>query len=125
MPIEKTEKQPSIENKEEKNQTLTAQQLKDQEFIQKLVTLQTKQPSEDAQQFIATGDKRFIAKAGRGINIPGIDDKTYQSIKHQCSLRYVDGFGDLLYGKNHRRYYDAIVDYAKAYNAVILKTCLK
>ena len=98
-------------------------QSKDHEFIQKLADLNQRNPVDDAQQAIASGDKKFIAKAGRGLNIPGVDANTYSMLKGQCGLRYERGFGDQLYGQHHRRFYSAFVIYAEKYNQTILSAC--
>ena len=98
-------------------------QAKDEAFIQKLADLQQRNAINDAQQALANGDKRFIAKAGRGLNIPNISPATYSSVKERCGLRYENGFGDMLYGENHRRYYRAFIHYAEQYNATILAAC--
>ena len=96
---------------------------KDNDFIQKLADLQKRNPRADATQALSSGDKRFIAKAGRGLSIPGIDVTSYAKMKDRCSLRYEDGFGDMLYGEHHRRYYGALVAYAEQYNQTIRPTC--
>jgi hypothetical protein len=96
---------------------------KDHEFIQKLANLKQRNPVDDAQRAIADGNKKFIAKAGRGLNIPGIDANTYLLLKGQCGLRYEQDFGDQLYGKYHRRYYSAFIAYAKRYNQAMLSAC--
>jgi hypothetical protein len=96
---------------------------KDHEFIQKLADLNQRNPVDDAQQAIASGDKKFIAKAGRGLNIPSIDANTYSMLKGQCGLRYERGFGDQLYGQHHRRFYSAFVAYAERYNQTMLSAC--
>ncbi|MCK5918534.1 MAG: hypothetical protein KAG34_08915 [Cocleimonas sp.] len=98
-------------------------QSKDHEFIQKLADLNQRNPVADAQQAIASGDKKFIAKAGRGLNIPSIDVNTYSMLKGQCGLRYERGFGDQLYGQYHRRFYSAFVAYAERYNQTMLSAC--
>ena len=105
------------------NNVTSSKEIKDQAFIQKLADLKRRSPVSDAQQAIANGDKRFIAKAGRGLNIPSISPSTYAQVKHGCGLRYENGFGDVLYGENHRRYYSAFVNYAEQYNLTILRTC--
>ena len=101
----------------------STKETKDQAFIQKLADLQQRNPINDAQQAIANGDKRFIAKAGRGLNIPSISSTTYSSVKGRCGLRYEYGFGDVLYGENHSRYYGAFIRYAGLYNTTILSAC--
>lgn len=101
----------------------SSKEAKDQAFVQKLVDLQQRNPINDAQKAITSGDKRFIAKAGRGLNIPNIDPTTYSSVKRHCGLRYEYGFGDVLYGANHRRYYSAFMQYAGQYNSTILAAC--
>ena len=98
-------------------------QSKDHEFIQKLADLKQRSPVDDAQRAIASGDKKFIAKAGRGLNIPGIDANSYPMLESQCGLRYERGFGDQLYGQHHRRFYSAFVAYAERYNQTMLSAC--
>jgi hypothetical protein len=104
---------------------VSSQQAKDQQFIQKLVELKQRDPVKDAQQAIAKGTLQLIAKAGRGLSIPGVDVSKYPELKQKCGMRYQDGFGDLLYGQHHRRYYSALYAYAEKYNKVILQTCYK
>jgi hypothetical protein len=96
---------------------------KDDQFIQRLAELKQQNPVKDAQQAIANGNKQFIAPATRGGGIPGIDSNQYSILKRKCGLRYKEGFGDILYGKHHQRYYDALFSYAKEYNKTILRGC--
>jgi len=110
-------------NKGNTNKVTSSKEMKDQAFIQKLADLQQRDPVFDAQQAITKGDRRFIAKAGRGLNIPSISPATYSQVKGNCGLRYENGFGDVLYGANHRRYYSTFVNYAGQYNLTILRNC--
>ncbi len=110
-------------NKGNTNNATSSKEMKDQAYIQKLADLKRRSPVADAQQAIDSGDKRFIAKAGRGLNIPSISSATYSQVKSRCGLRYENGFGDVLYGENHRRYYSAFVNYAEQYNLTILRAC--
>lgn len=96
---------------------------KDSAFDQKLSALKNKNPERDARAAIANGNKKFIAKAGRGFNVPGIAAADYEQVKGACGLNYADGFGDVIYGEKHREYYGAFLEYAKRYNTAILKAC--
>jgi len=98
-------------------------QTKDQQFIQKLAELKQQDPVKDAQQAISNGTFKLIARAGRGLNIPGVDASKYSELKQKCGVRYQKGSGDLLYGKHHRRYHSALHEYAEKYNKVILQAC--
>ena len=102
---------------------ISSVQAKDEQFIQRLAVLKQRNPEKDAQQAIAKGDKRFIAKAGRGLMIPSIDAKQYAQLQGKCGLQYKEGFGDFLYREHHQRYYNAMMAYAAAYNTVILAVC--
>lgn len=105
------------------NEVPHTKQSKDEQFIQELADLKQKKPVQDAQQAIANGNKKLIAKAGRGLTIPGIDVNQYPILKAKCGLEYKQGFGDVLYGEHHRRYYNALFSYAKVYNQTMLNAC--
>lgn len=98
-------------------------QTKDQQFIQKLAKLKQRDPVKDAQHAISKGRFKLIVKAGRGLNIPGVDPSKYSELKQKCGVRRQDGYGDVLYGKHHRRYFSALHEYAEKYNKEILKVC--
>lgn len=96
---------------------------KDDMFVKKLADLLMKDPVVDANIAIAKGDTRLIAKAGRGLNVPGFSAAEAAVLKPKCGLRYEDGFGDMLYGENHQRYYKALIEYARQYNVTIKPAC--
>lgn len=96
---------------------------KDNAFEKKLSVLKKKNPEQDAKRAIGQGNRTFLVKAGRGLNIPGVSAAQYEQVKRVCGLNYADGFGDVIYGEKHRQYYSAFVEYATRYNTVILTAC--
>jgi len=97
---------------------------KDSEYIDLLVALSQRNPAMEAQQDIARGQRSVMGYyAGRaGLKIPGLTPQ--QQAGQRCSLRTLDGLGDVIYGQNHLKYRVALRRFAKAYNIAMMPACL-
>jgi hypothetical protein len=87
--------------------------------------LQHADSEKDALAAIARKDYRLLAISGRGNMLPGVKPELAEQAKKQCKERFMDGMGDTLRDKEHRKLWKKGRDYAVAYNTIILKSCLK
>ena len=88
-----------------------------------LEALNQRNPAAEAQQAITRGDKAVMGYyAGRaGLKIPGFDYQEQSA--NTCSLKTLDGLGDVIYGENHLKYRVALRNFARQYNIAIKHTC--
>ncbi len=96
----------------------------DRKFITMLQELSRRNPAQEAQQSIASGERNIMGYyAGRGgLKLPGLTLE--QQASQRCTLKTLDGLGDVIYGKNHLKYRVALRRFAKAYNIAMLPNCL-
>jgi len=97
---------------------------RDSEYISLLQNLRQRDPSQEAQQAAFRGDRTLMGYyAGRaGLKFPGLTPQ--QQANNRCTLKTLDGLGDVIYGENHLKYRVALRRFAKAYNAAMLPVCL-
>jgi len=96
----------------------------DSEYADLLASLSQRNPVTEAEQDMASGQRSVMGYyAGRaGLKIPGFTQQ--QQARQQCSLRTLDGLGDVIYGENHLKYRVALRRFAKAYNIAMMPACL-
>lgn len=97
---------------------------RDSEYANLLATLSQRNPEAEAQQAMARGERSVMAYyAGRaGLKMPGYTAQ--QQANQRCSLKTLDGLGDVIYGENHLRYRVALRRFAKRYNIAMMPVCL-
>jgi len=97
---------------------------KDREYADLLVVLSQRDPMAEARRDIASGQRNVMGYyAGRaGLKIPGLTPQ--QQAAQRCSLKTLDGLGDVIYGENHLKYRVALRRFAKAYNIAMIPACL-
>lgn len=97
---------------------------KDSEYANLLDGLSQRNPTIEAQQDMARGERSVLGYyAGRaGLKIPGLTPP--QQATQRCALKTLDGLGDVIYGENHLKYRVALRRYAKAYNIAMMPACL-
>ncbi len=97
----------------------------EREAVTALSWLQEADAVRDAQQAIASGDKRLLAMASRAPSIPGVPEESRERVETLCGLRYVEGSTDAVLGDVHLKLLQAAREYAKEYNQLMLDACLK
>lgn len=95
----------------------------DQHFIQKLATLNRKNPVSDAQTAIQKGKPHFLCNIGRSSTVPGLTPETYAEAREHCPTHCLDGVSDAIYGRNHAQYLSAAVAYSASWNQVVIDAC--
>lgn len=95
----------------------------DQKFRELLQTLSKRDPKLEAQQAIISGDHFLIGYySGRaGLKVPGLSSQ--QKETQRCTLKTIDGLGDVIYGENHLKYRIAMRNFAKVYNTNMSEVC--
>lgn len=89
-----------------------------------LQALSQRDPTTEAQQAMAQGERSLMGYyAGRGgLKFPGLSPQ--QQADQRCSLKVLEGLGDVIYSENHLKYRVALRKFAKSYNAAMLPACL-
>ena len=97
---------------------------RDSQYINLLQELSRRNPEVEAQQAIAAGDRSVMAYyAGRaGLKIPGFNGE--EQAAQSCSLKTLDGLGDVIYGENHLKYRVALRNFARSFNTAMKPICL-
>ena len=97
---------------------------KDMEYAGLLQGLSQRTPEQEAQQAIARGEAHVLGYyAGRGgLKLPGLNPE--QQATQKCTLKTLDGLGDVIYGDNHLKYRVAMRKFAGRYNLAMLPACL-
>ena len=97
---------------------------RDSEYIGLLQVLSQRSPEQEAQQAAARGDRSIMGYyAGRaGLKLPGLSPE--QQAVQKCTLKTLDGLGDVIYGDNHLKYRVALRKFAGRYNLAMLPNCL-
>ncbi len=103
------------------NENITS---KDREYIGLLQELSQRNPEQEAQQAAARGERSILGYyAGRGgLKLPGLTQE--QQAVQKCTLKTLDGLGDVIYGDNHLKYRVALRQFAGRYNSAMLSACL-
>lgn len=94
----------------------------DIDYAARLSTLESRNPETEAQQAVMRGERYLLAYySGRaGLKIPGLSNPDQ---KAGCSLKTIDGMGDVIYNEAHLRYRVAMRNFAKAFNSKMLPNC--
>lgn len=92
--------------------------------VESLLWLRKADAAQDAQVSLDRGDKRLLAMASRGTNIPGIAPELISKAKSICGVRYLPGSTDMVTGNTHLRLLQAAEEYATDYNKIVIEQCL-
>ena len=92
--------------------------------VTSLTWLRDADATRDARQAIERGDKRLLAMATRGPNMPGVPAEQVSKAKSVCGIRYVEGSTDAVMGETHLKLLQAAQAYASQYNSIMLDACL-
>jgi hypothetical protein len=94
----------------------------DIDYAARLKALESRNPAAEAQQAAMRGERNLMGYySGRaGLKIPSLSDP---SQKGACSVKTLDGMGDVIYNEAHLRYRVAMRNFAKAFNASMLPHC--
>lgn len=93
-------------------------------YAQKLQALRKRKPILEAQQEILTGNRFFLEfQSGRGEmrSVPGLTLE--QTVNTSCGFKRLDGFGDMLYGRNHLKYQIELKEFAEKFNLTMFLSC--
>ena len=103
------------------NENITS---KDREYVSLLQGLSQRNPEQEAQQATARGERSILGYyAGRGgLKLPGLTPE--QQAAQKCTLKTLDGLGDVIYGDNHLKYRVALRKFAGRYNLAMLSACV-
>jgi len=97
---------------------------RERDAVSHLTWLQDADATRDAQRAIRRGDRRLLAMATRGPDLPGVPADQVSRAKSVCGIRYVEGSTDAVMGQTHLKLLQAARDYASQYNRIMLDTCL-
>ncbi len=92
--------------------------------VESLLWLQKADAMKDAQAGLARGDKRLLAMAMRGSQIPGIAPELVSKAKSVCGVRYLPGSTDTVMGETHMKLLQVAKSYAEEYNRIMVEHCL-
>ena len=97
---------------------------RDGEYIGKLQNLLQRNPEMEAQQAMARGERILMGYyAGRaGLKFPGLSPE--QQSNQTCTLKTLDGLGDVIYGNDHLKYRVELRKFAGRYNIAMMPVCL-
>ena len=95
----------------------------DAQFVKMLGNLQTKNPKQDAQTAMASGERYFLCNAGRSRSVPGLTAEVYANARERCPTKCLDGVTDALLGENHAKYLEAALQYSAQWNQVMVTAC--
>lgn len=74
---------------------------------------------------IQVEDFRLMAFASRRLVFVGLEQENTQRLKILCGVKYIDGSSDILKNGTSKQKRYAYYEFAKAYNEVMVKHCLK
>jgi hypothetical protein len=97
---------------------------KEQSAVDSLLWLKQADAQTDAQQGLSRGDKRLLAMATRGTQLPGIKPELVSKAKSVCGVRYLPGSTDTVMGETHLKLLQIAEDYAADYNRIMITHCL-
>ncbi|MCU7842621.1 MAG: lipoprotein [Candidatus Thiodiazotropha sp. (ex Monitilora ramsayi)] len=92
--------------------------------VESLIWLKQADATYDAKQNLDRGDKRLLAMATRGSNIPGIAPELISKAKIVCGVRYLPGSTDMVMGETHLKLLQAAEAYAADYNRIVIDQCM-
>ncbi len=96
----------------------------EQSAVDSLMWLKQANAQKDAQQGLNRGDKRLLAMATRGTQLPGIEPELESKAKSVCGVRYLPGSTDTVMGETHLKLLQIAEDYAADYNRIMITQCL-
>ena len=97
-------------------------------YGKKIKVLKMKDPLKDAMDAAALGFPYVLGHyEGRSqiLVLPGVDLTIYANNKERVPVLHMDGLGDSIYGKNHAEYRQLMDQYARKFNSITFKACLK
>ncbi|MCU7813504.1 MAG: glutamyl-tRNA amidotransferase [Candidatus Thiodiazotropha sp. (ex Notomyrtea botanica)] len=97
---------------------------KEKNAVESLLWLKQANAENDARQNLDRGDKRLLAMATRGSNIPGVAPELMSKAKSVCGVRYLPGSTDMVMGETHLKLLQAAEAYAENYNRLVIDHCL-
>lgn len=100
----------------------------ERQYAEKIKTLKAKDPIKDATDAAELGFPYVLGHyEGRStlLVLPGVDLTIYENNKERVPVLYMHGLGDGIYGKNHFEYRKLMQAYAKEFNIIAFKACLK
>ena len=97
---------------------------RERRYAQKLHDLKLKNPVAEAQRDISRGSYYLMGYSSgrRGEKVfPGLS--LQQATNSSCGFKNLDGFGDVLYGRNHLEYRKEMKIYASQFNRTMIASC--
>ena len=94
----------------------------DIDYAARLKALESRDPIAEARQAAVRKEHYLMAYySGRaGLKMPGLSQPSQQG---NCSLKTIEGMGDVIYNETHLRYRIAMRNFAKAFNTSMLPHC--
>jgi hypothetical protein len=80
----------------------------------------TADPIVDYKAALARGDHRLLAVRGLIVSIPGVDSVDSEFYRQNYGVREIEGTTDGLVNHEHGRLVQKAIDYAKAYNLMMV-----
>ncbi len=77
----------------------------------------------DAKHAIDNDDSRLLGFAGRGFNIPGVNNEYVEALIKKCGVRYFEEFSDVIRDRSEIQQRQKASAYAVEYNQLILGAC--
>jgi len=93
-------------------------------YAQKRIELKRSTPTVDVKNALRNNDVYLmVIPAGRGgsSSIPGLIEPKVTNVN--CKTVFVEGMGDILYGKNHMLYRQELLQYMRQFNALMSQYC--
>lgn len=85
-----------------------------------LIAIEYRSPIADLRARLVVGDHRFLALHGVGYVIPGVPEEE-EDLQARHRLRFVQGTSDAIVSDEHLRLQAVAYEYAKKYNAELLR----
>ena len=87
------------------------------DVVRQMKWLDSADPERDVPAELNRGEKRFLGTYGLPSDAPGVDKATAD----QYGIRFIDGTGCAIYGREHERLDNLANDYARRYNVLLLR----
>ncbi len=88
--------------------------------VKMLRWVQTADPAVEYKAALARGDHRLLAVRGLIVSLPGVDSLDTEFYRQNYGVREIEGTTDGLVNEEHRRLVQRAIDYAKAYNLMMV-----
>ena len=88
--------------------------------VKTLRWVQTADPSVECKAALARGDHRLLAVRGLVVSLPGVDSLNTEYYRQNYGVREIEGTTDALVNEEHHRLVQRAIDYAKAYNLMMV-----